>query len=56
MPLIKSFIPAARSAFQEWQLNFFTQVNSYKSLWDWTPKIDNEWKLLTNTPDKKKLY
>lgn len=55
MPVIKSFIPAARSPFDEWQLNFVTQVDLFKVDWDFTTKIDDEWKLLTQTAAKKKM-
>jgi hypothetical protein len=54
MPRGISFIPAAVAMFHQWQETFVKTVTLYKSGWGWTPAIDAEWLLLTDTAGKKK--
>ncbi len=49
------YIPAGGAKFNDWQDNFVKKVNEYKSNWGWTPEIEAEWTLLTDTPGGKKL-
>jgi hypothetical protein len=49
------FIPRGNPLFNPWQLNLVERVNAFKASWAWDLATTNEWKLLTDTVDKKKL-
>ena len=54
----KNFIPRSNSLFSPWQNNLVKKVEQFKSGWNWTTEIENEWKALTlvGTPSKKVAY
>ncbi len=50
---MKDYIPEGHPEFHAWQKNFVTQVNSFKSGWNWNSDGIDEWDLLTASGNVK---
>jgi hypothetical protein len=48
------FIPKRNHPFSNWEKNFVDEVNQLKSGWTFDTDTEDEWKLLTITPKKKR--